>query len=264
MFDLFKRLFASTPPASGVWEAMEKMDPLLSFQRFQALKLTKQQRPLVQGLIDGTVKPDELDAVREWTEQHGEDPAGIHAVVFALQYALEGKATSYLFEYQVPAPTARFPNFVDDDSLAVIFNDRENHLQITSLKEFVSANGIGDYGLESLSPSQLRGRMQSRGQRYQGIDPSTADQPSLYKGRRVSITIEKNANADDELREAVEAAEIASALNADGFNVALEDVCLESPLEKLGLYRVAVLLEPDTSVRVSVWVVPSVEPRPGG
>ena len=223
------------------------------------MKLTKRQRPLVCGLIDGTVTPGELDAVREWTEQHGENLDGIDALVFALHYALEGTEITYLFECQVPTPTARLPNYVDDSSLTVLFNDRENHLQIASLKEFLSANNISDYVLESLSPSQLRNRVISRLERYQGIDASsTTDEPSL------SITIERSANADEQLRQAVGAAEIVSALNTEGFNVTCEDVCLESPFEKLGLHHVSVQLEPDTSVRVFVWVVPSVELEEGG
>ena len=45
MLDLFKKLFAPNPTAGDVWAVMEKMNSLLSFRKFQALKLTKRQRP---------------------------------------------------------------------------------------------------------------------------------------------------------------------------------------------------------------------------
>jgi len=266
MFDWFKGLFESkTVVNDPLWDVMEKMDPLLSYERFQALDLTEGQRPLVKGLIDGTVKPAEVDGVREWAEQHGESDDGIDALVFALQHVLEGHEVTYLFEDQVPVPTARFPDFVDEDWLTVLFSDRENHLQITSLKESVSLNHISNYTLEALELSQLRRRITARAHTTQGAaSSSTTDPPSVVKKREQSITVERKANSDGHLYETLGAAEIASALNQAGFNVTSDEVCLESPLDKLGLYKVPVRLGPNADSKMYVWVVPSIEPEESG
>ena len=213
----------------------------------------------MQGLIDGTVEPSELEAAREWSQQHGEDPDGIHARLFALQDALGGTETGYLFEDKEPAPTARIPHYVDDHSLTVLFNDRKGHLQITSVAEFVSSNDIHDYVIEALSPEQLRTQIRSRVHRYLGKTVPTDEEPALYKGQRVSITIERSADAAGQLREPVLSDAIVSELNAHGFDVTCEEVTLDSPLEELGLFRVPVQLDPETLVKVAVWVVPSVE-----
>ncbi len=266
MFDRFKKLFGAKPLVNhSLWEVMEEMDPLLSYDRFQALELTERQRPMVRGLIDGTVKPAEFDAVREWQEQYGEDDDGIDALVFALQHVLDGTEVTYLFEYQAPVPVARFPNLRDKAALTVLFNDRESHLQITSLEDFVSANNITDYTLEALDLSQLRGRNGGHTNPGQGAaSSSTTDPPSAAKVRKQSITIERKANSEGHLYEAVGVADIVSALNREGFDVTSDDVHLESPLEEHGLFKVPAQLEPNTDWKLFVWVVPSVECEESG
>jgi len=58
----------------------------------------------------------------------------------------------------------------------------------------------------------------------------------------------------------VGSADIASALNQAGFNVTSDDVSLDRPIEKLGLYKVPVQFDPATNSTLFVWVVPLVEP----
>jgi len=262
IFDWFKKLFASETVNDPLWETMERMDPLLSYERFQALELSEQQRPLVKGLIEGTIKPSEIDAVHERSEQHGEDVDGIDAIVFALQHVLEGPEVTYVFEDQVPVPAARFPMFVDESALAVVFNDRACHFQITSLEEFVSSNDINSYTLEALDIDQLHDRATGRTRAVAA--PSVTTRASVDRGGKQRITIERKADAEGRVYEPVGSAEIASALNQAGFNVTSDDVSLDRPIEKLGLYKVPVQFDEETNATLFVWVVPLVEPENSG
>ncbi len=192
--------------------------------------------------------------MRKWLEQNGENDEGIDALVFALQHVMEGQDVTYLFEGQELFPVARFPNYVSEREVTVLFNDRECHLQIASLEEFVAANNIGQHALEALDLSQLRERMTGTAERSSTADASPA------KARTPSITIERQADPDGRLSEELGAAEIAQAASRSGFNVAAADVGLESPLENVGLYRLPVKLDAETDAELCVWVVPSAEP----
>jgi len=260
MFNAIKRLFAAAEPPNALWKVMEDMDPWLSYERFLALMLPKRQRPLVQGLVEGSVKPRKIDAVRRWAERHEEDYDGIASLIYALQHTMKSSKVHYLFEHEVVVPTARFPHYVDDQSITVLFNDRENRLQIASVEEFARSNNIRDYVLEPLTFRQYETRIERRAQKYLGTQLSHADKgQSLYKGRRISITVRRKVKADQPIEVAVTAADVVEALSADGINVAIEDVQLEGPIYEPGLFDVTVQVEPGVLKNASLWVVPAVE-----
>ncbi len=257
IFDWFKKLFSPKTVVPQLWVVMQEMDPLLSYDRFQALRLSERQRPLVQGLIDGSLNPARIDVVREWCEQNGEEEDGIHSRVFAIQHVLESPSVTYVFRDQELFPVARFPLFVDESTPAVLFSDLDHHLQIASLEEFLSSNQIGAHTLESLDPNQLRDRMTGRAA---GTDaPSDQTQPARDTERRRRVSIERLADSDDRVHDPVGPAEIASALNETGLNITADDVSQESPLEKLGLYKVPVRINSELESTVYVWIVSSVE-----
>lgn len=260
MFKAIRRLFTTAEPPNALWKVMEDMDPWLSYARFQALQLPKRQRPLVKGLVEGSVKPSEIDEVRRWAERHDEDYDGIASLIYALQHAMDSRNVHYLFEQDVVVPTARLPYYVDDQSLTVLFNDRENHLQIASVEEFTKSNDISDYVLQPLTFRQYETRIERRAEEYLGAKISHADKgQSLYKGRRISVSITRKVNADESIEVAVTAADVVEALAADGISVAIEDVQLEEPIHEAGLFNATVQVEPGVSKKISVWIVPAVD-----
>lgn len=72
-----------------------------------------------------------------------------------------------------------------------------------------------------------------------------------------SITIEANANEEGHLYGSVNADQIATALQADNFAIAPENVRLEGPLRELGLYTIQLHLGQDVDAEVKLWVVPT-------
>ena len=116
-FHWIRTLFTPNTVRNPIWDTMEKMDPLLSFDRFLKLDLTEHQRPQVEGLIAGTLKPCDIDAVHQWATRHGEDVESIDALAFALQHILESDEVTYLFEDEVPFPVARFFDFVAENAI---------------------------------------------------------------------------------------------------------------------------------------------------
>ena len=70
-----------------------------------------------------------------------------------------------------------------------------------------------------------------------------------------SCTIAVAAGEGDTLYGSVTCATIAEVLSRDGFEVDKAQINLEAPIKKLGIYSIPVLLTPDVSAQVKVWVV---------
>lgn len=260
MFNAIKRLLGGARPPNALWKVMEERDPWLSYDRFLALKLPKRQRPTIQALVEGSIKPGEIDGVRRWAGRHEEDYNGIAALVYALQQAIGSRNVHYLFEDGTVVPTARFLHYVDDQSLTLLFNDRTNSLQIASLKEFIRSNDLQDHVLEPLSFGQYETTIERRAQKYLGVQISQDDkEESLYQGRRISITIYRRLNADQQIEPAVTAVDISAALCVDGIELTPENVMLDEPIREPGSYNVTVQVGPGVSKVAYVWVVPTVE-----
>ncbi|RMG35937.1 MAG: 50S ribosomal protein L9 [Planctomycetota bacterium] len=71
-----------------------------------------------------------------------------------------------------------------------------------------------------------------------------------------SVTLEANATPEGHLYGSIGAADIAKALQAAGFEIQPEHICLEGPLKVLGKYTIKLQLEEDITSEVKVWVVP--------
>ena len=74
---------------------------------------------------------------------------------------------------------------------------------------------------------------------------------------KYSVTLEANANKDNQLYGSVVDTDISKALNSAGFEISPEMVALEGPLKLLGMYTVKVQLSPEVQTEVKVWVVPT-------
>lgn len=70
-----------------------------------------------------------------------------------------------------------------------------------------------------------------------------------------SCTITVAAGEGDTLYGSVTAAMIAEALAGEGFEVDKDQVGLETPIKKLGIYTIPVSPAPDVTAQVKVWVV---------
>ena len=74
---------------------------------------------------------------------------------------------------------------------------------------------------------------------------------------KYSVTLEANANKDNQLYGSVVETDISKALNSAGFEITPEMVALEGPLKLLGMYTVKIQLSPVVQTELKVWVVPT-------
>ncbi|HKY33683.1 MAG TPA: 50S ribosomal protein L9 [Candidatus Polarisedimenticolia bacterium] len=71
----------------------------------------------------------------------------------------------------------------------------------------------------------------------------------------VSCTIVKKVGENDTLYGSVTSAEIAEALEKEGFVVDKRKVLLEEPIKALGIYAVPIRIHPEVPCELKVWVV---------
>lgn len=71
----------------------------------------------------------------------------------------------------------------------------------------------------------------------------------------LSVTIEGRANQDGHLFGSVNAAQIAAALRAKGFEIQDGQVRLEAPLKEIGVFDIRLHLHQEIEPTVKVWVV---------
>lgn len=69
-----------------------------------------------------------------------------------------------------------------------------------------------------------------------------------------SCTIAVEAQ-DDNLYGSITAAEIAKALEDEQIKIDKNDILLEEPIKKLGIYEVEIRLHPEVTTKIKVWVV---------
>jgi large subunit ribosomal protein L9 len=74
---------------------------------------------------------------------------------------------------------------------------------------------------------------------------------------KYSVTLDANANKENQLYGSIVETDISKALNSAGFDISPEMVALEGPLKLLGMYTVKVQLSPDVQTEVKVWIVPT-------
>jgi large subunit ribosomal protein L9 len=75
------------------------------------------------------------------------------------------------------------------------------------------------------------------------------------KLKGLSLTIPADVNEDEKLYGGLDAADIAAALSAEGIEVDKKTVRLDAPIKQLGIFDVPVVLTPEITVTLKVWVV---------
>lgn len=76
--------------------------------------------------------------------------------------------------------------------------------------------------------------------------------------RKISISIEANANEEGHLYGSVGSEDFVKALRAENIVLTTDQFRLSGPLKELGLYTIKVYLGHDIESELKVWVVPSV------
>jgi large subunit ribosomal protein L9 len=75
------------------------------------------------------------------------------------------------------------------------------------------------------------------------------------KLEKLSLTAEVQVGEEDKVFGSVTAANIASLLGSQGFEIDRRKILLEEPLKALGVYTIEVKLAPDVVAGVKLWVV---------
>ena len=71
---------------------------------------------------------------------------------------------------------------------------------------------------------------------------------------KASCTVSVEVNDQEKLYGAVTAGEIVKALEIDGHAVDRKQVVFEKPIEDLGIFEVGIVIHPDVTAKVRVWV----------
>ena len=71
---------------------------------------------------------------------------------------------------------------------------------------------------------------------------------------KVSCTVSVEVNDLDKLYGSVSEADIAKALDVEGFSVDKKDIMLENPITELGIFDVNIKLHPEVTAKIKLWV----------
>lgn len=71
---------------------------------------------------------------------------------------------------------------------------------------------------------------------------------------KVSCTVNVEVNDLDKLYGAINEADIAKAIEVEGFSVDKKNIVIEKPIEELGIFEVGITLHPEVTAKVRVWV----------
>ncbi|MCR4337826.1 MAG: 50S ribosomal protein L9 [Candidatus Omnitrophica bacterium] len=105
------------------------------------------------------------------------------------------------------------------------------------------------------TPSNIKRMEQQKAKLLQEYERQKQEAEALaQKLAKVSCTITVEVNDLDRLYGSVSEADIAKALEAEGFSIDKKAVHLEKPIEELGIFEVGVVLHPEVTAKVRVWV----------
>lgn len=73
----------------------------------------------------------------------------------------------------------------------------------------------------------------------------------------LSVTISRQVGEGEKMFGSVTTADIAEAIEKEGFTIDKRQIHLEKPIKELGLFHIPVKLHPEVSTEVKVWIVKS-------
>ncbi len=77
------------------------------------------------------------------------------------------------------------------------------------------------------------------------------------KMSELSVTISRQVGEGEKMFGSVTTADIAEALEKEGFTIDKRQIHLEKPIKELGLFHIPVKLHPEVSTEIKVWIVKS-------
>ncbi|MDD5618262.1 MAG: 50S ribosomal protein L9 [Candidatus Omnitrophica bacterium] len=128
--------------------------------------------------------------------------------------------------------------------------------QIVSVKDGFARNFLlpKGFALEATKESTKQIELEKK-KREQGkkIEKTKAEE-SAEKLKGLSLTISAEAK-DDNLYGSVTPADIYEALKNEGVEIDKQNIILEQPIKKLGIYEVDVKLHSEVTAKIKIWIV---------
>ncbi len=105
------------------------------------------------------------------------------------------------------------------------------------------------------TPSNLkRIEQQEKKKKAQSEQDRKEAQELAEKLSKASCTMSVEVNDLDKLYGAVAEADIAKALEVEGFNIDKKNIIIEKPIEELGIFEVGVNLHSEVTAKIRLWV----------
>lgn len=145
--------------------------------------------------------------------------------------------------------------------MRVILNQDINKLgksgEVVNVKDGYARNFLFPRGLAFEANSSNMKRVEKlKEQKQQEVEKEkNLAQALADKLKGFSCTIAVEASDDDKLYGSVGGPEISSACQTEGMEIDKEDIILDEPIKKLGVYKVKVQLHPEVAEEIKLWVV---------
>ncbi len=128
--------------------------------------------------------------------------------------------------------------------------------EVVKVKEGYARNLLLPKKLAFLAtPANLKRIDQEKKKRQAEYNKHKAEAEVLAeKLSKVSCSLNVEVNDLDKLYGAITSAEIAKALEVEGFDIDKKNVVFEKPIEELGIFEVGIKLHSEVTAKVRVWV----------
>ena len=105
------------------------------------------------------------------------------------------------------------------------------------------------------TPSNLKKIEQQEKKRKAKYEANKQEAENLAeKLKKVSCTLSVEVNDLDKLYGAISEADIAKALETEGYTINKKDIVIEQPIQELGIFEVGVNLHPAVTTKIRLWV----------
>ena len=105
------------------------------------------------------------------------------------------------------------------------------------------------------TPSNLK-RIEQQEKKSKARDEQAKKDAEVFaeKLNKVSCTLSVEVNDLDKLYGAIAEADIAKALEIEGFTVDKKDIVIEKPIEELGIFEIGINLHSEVTAKIRLWV----------
>ena len=105
------------------------------------------------------------------------------------------------------------------------------------------------------TPSNLK-RIEQQEKKSKAQDEQAKKDAEVFaeKLNKVSCTLSVEVNDLDKLYGAIAEADIAKALEIEGFTVDKKDIVIEKPIEELGIFEIGINLHSEVTAKIRLWV----------